>query len=348
MESRGTCGGLITREELQSSSQDFAEMIASVATCGDGCGANLSKKSIHQSSELIENLHKGGHLHGRTYADGPSNESEPLNDPCKLDIETSSVDPSTSYHSKDLCVTISDDTAGEDTSVGAQHGSSQLIDGVDLLHGLPRTSSGFQVEDEEDNEKKLEENEVKEPVDSSKPLLEEDDPEQECPICTEFYDTTKHKQSLLNCNHIFCDNCIKTMVNTANSANLCRVTCPICRQTTPMLEWEVRKMQEQMMESGGVCIQQDYVPPQPLVRRPGLCGALEYRFQKRFRTGRLFLFPPCIRHSHRLIDRLSRLERRCRCLYFSALVFLLCVEFFCFALLFLPIVVIILMIVFCK
>lgn len=323
-------------------SQDFAKMTKPVMTCGDVRGAKLSKQAADQCYELVDNLHKGGHLGSQN-----GDERELLKDPCKVDVEALSVDPCISHHSMDSCVTITEDTAEEDVD-------PQPIDnhGVDLLCGLPRTSSvsgGSQVGDDKDQEKNLEGNEAMEPGESSK-LLEEDQPEQECPICTELYDTTQHKQSLLNCNHVFCDNCIKTIVNTANGANLCRVTCPICRQTTPMLEWEVRKMQESLMESGGVCVQQDYVPPPPptLVRRPGLCGALEYRFHKRFQTGRLFLFPPCIQNPQRLMSRLTRLEHRCRCLYLFALVFLLFAEFFCFTFLFLPILIFILMIVLGK
>ncbi|XP_063791603.1 ring finger protein-like [Pseudophryne corroboree] len=214
---------------------------------------------------------------------------------------------------------------------------------VDLLGlcDLSRTfpgSSGPHVESKEGAE---------EPPESLQPLLEEEP--MECPICTEFYDSSVHKQSLLNCNHIFCDTCIKTILDKANKANLGRVACPICRQTTPMPDWEIRKMQEQMMDSGGVYVhQQDYIPPQPVVRRPGLCGALEYRFQKRIQSGRLFIFPPCIRFSQGLVDRLQRLERRCRCLYLCALVFFLFAEFFCFTFLFLPILIFILMIVLGK
>ncbi|XP_056394407.1 ring finger protein-like [Hyla sarda] len=337
------CGDPITVEELRPS-QDFAKMTRPKVTGGDIHGA---KKAVEQSFELIEDL--GGHLHAK---DGPLDlkEREVLGAPCKVNMETLTIDSCVS-HSTDSCVTISEDVEEEEDTSVVDHGSSQPTDshGVDLLYGLPRTSSASgrsQVGDDEEREKKSGGHEDKELVESSKPLLEEDNPEQECPICTEIYDTIKHKQSLLNCNHIFCDKCIRTMVNNANCSNLCRLTCPICRQTTPMVEWEVRRMQEQMMESAGVCVEQDYVPPQPLVRRPGLCGALEYRFHKRFQTGRLF--PLCIRNPQRLMERMTRLRHGCRCVYFLALVFLLFAEFFCFTFLFLPILVFILMIVLGK
>ncbi|XP_073414362.1 ring finger protein-like [Dendrobates tinctorius] len=326
-EQRAKCEDPTIAEEARSSPQDSVKMTKLVVTCGDVCGTKLTKKTADQSSDVMENLHKGGDLLPRT-CEGPPvvNKRELANDSCKIDIEAVSVES---------CVTHVSITGDASPKCGPVDNH-----GVDLLYDLPKTS-GSQVKDDED----LQGNKAKEPEETSQ-LLEED--HQECPICTELYDTTKHKQSLLNCNHVFCDNCIKTMVHTANRANLCRVTCPMCRQTTPMLEWEVRKMQEQMMESGGVCVQQDYVPPQPLVRRPGLCGSLEYRFHERFRTGRLFLFPACIRNPHRLMSRLTQLERRCRCLYLFLLVIFLFAEFFCFALLFLPILIFILLIILGK
>ncbi|KAM5146906.1 ring finger protein-like [Mantella aurantiaca] len=218
------------------------------------------------------------------------------------------------------------------------------------VHDLPRTSDDFSSPDDvpENQVESTKDLEVEELQASSKLLMDEDHFEKECPICTELYDANNHKQSLLNCNHVFCDNCIKTMVIKANEVNLGKVTCPLCRQTTPMMEWEIRKMQDQMLDSGGTYIQQDYVTPEAIVRRPGLCGALEYRFQKRFRNGRLIGFPPCIRHPQRLVERLNRLQHRCRCLYLVALVFLLFIEFFCFFFLFLPIIIFILLIVFGK
>ncbi|XP_075042197.1 ring finger protein-like [Mixophyes fleayi] len=237
------------------------------------------------------------------------------------------------------------DTDGEDG--GSNEGASRVVDLLGVFD-LPRTSpgsSGSQVGTNKDQNETREGVEAEKPPVSLRPLLEE---ERECPICTELYDASLHKQSFLNCNHVFCDNCIKTILSKANQANLGRLACPICRQTTPMPDWEIRKMQERMMDSGGVHVQQAFIPPPPIVRRPGLCGALEYRFQKRYRSGRLFIMRPCVRYPHRFMDRLLRLERRCRCLYLCVLVFFLFAEFFCFAFLFLPILIFVLMIVFGK
>ncbi|XP_053328323.1 ring finger protein-like [Spea bombifrons] len=179
-------------------------------------------------------------------------------------------------------------------------------------------------------------------------FLPDQDHLEECPICTEMYNSTTHKQSLLNCNHVFCDKCIKTIVNTANRANLCRVTCPICRQTTPVLEWEIHRMQEQMMDNVGHYNQPVLITPEPVVRRPGLCGALEYQFQKKFQTDQRFLFPPCFKYPIGFINRLGGLERRCRWLYLCVLALLLCVEILSFFLVFLPILIFVLFIVFVR
>lgn len=220
------------------------------------------------------------------------------------------------------------------------------------VYDLPRTSgaSSSQGNVPENLAESNKGQEVEEPQESSRFLINEDNFERECPICTELYDASSHKQSLLNCKHVFCDNCIKTMVSKANEPSLGRVSCPLCRQTSPMMEWEIRKMQEQMLDNGGIYIQHqpDYVAPEIIVRRPGLCGALEYRFQKRFQNGRLIGFPPCVRHPQRLVDGLNRLQHRCHCLYICALVLLLFAEFFCFFFLFVPIAIFILLIVFGK
>lgn len=239
------------------------------------------------------------------------------------------------------------DLTSED--VGLDDKDDYLVGKVGV-YDFPRTSgaSSSQGDVPENLAESNKVQEVEEPKESSRFLTDENHFEQECPICTELYDASSHKQSLLNCNHVFCDNCIKTMVNKANPPNLGRVTCPLCRQTSPRMEWEIRKMQEQMLDNGGIHIQQDYVAPEPIVRRPGLCGALEYRFQKRFQNGRLIGFPPCVRHPQRLVDSLNRLQHRCRCLYLCALVLLLFAEFFCFFFLFVPIAIFILLIVFGK
>ncbi|KAG8447372.1 hypothetical protein GDO86_014732 [Hymenochirus boettgeri] len=179
-------------------------------------------------------------------------------------------------------------------------------------------------------------------------LPDDENTDRECPVCTEPYDAETHKQYFLNCNHTFCDNCLKTIADKANHAELGRVKCPICRQRTPMMQWEILKMQEQMIDNSGAPIVQLELPPEPPVRRPGIWGALEYRFQKRFYTTRIFSFAPCFHYPQGCVNCLRRLEGRCRCLYLATLVLLLLLETLCFFIIFLPIIILILFIVFAK
>uniref|UniRef100_A0A8C4SEL7 Uncharacterized LOC114657012 n=1 Tax=Erpetoichthys calabaricus TaxID=27687 RepID=A0A8C4SEL7_ERPCA len=64
---------------------------------------------------------------------------------------------------------------------------------------------------------------------------EEETPgEQECPICTELYDTDEHPRALLNCGHVMCNQCLNTLLKGNGEADIGRVSCPICRQKTPI------------------------------------------------------------------------------------------------------------------
>ncbi|GAB0198334.1 ring finger protein-like [Grus japonensis] len=171
--------------------------------------------------------------------------------------------------------------------------------------------------------------------------------EDECPICTEPYDDQQHKPALLNCNHGLCRACLRAIMDTAASAEFGRVRCPICRQKTPMLEWEICKLQEELLllhaqpTSPGTLTTPR--PPALPPRRPGLTGALEHRFQVRFHTSRMFGCLPCIRYPPCLIHGLGRLERRCRCCYLLVLVLLLVAEMLSLLLIFLPIVLMVML-----
>ncbi|XP_054705130.1 ring finger protein-like [Grus americana] len=171
--------------------------------------------------------------------------------------------------------------------------------------------------------------------------------EDECPICTEPYDDQQHKPALLNCNHGLCRACLRAIMDTAAGAEFGRVRCPICRQKTPMLEWEICKLQEELLllhaqpTSPGTLTTPR--PPALPPRRPGLTGALEHRFQVRFHTSRMFGCLPCIRYPPCLIHGLGRLERRCRCCYLLVLVLLLVAEMLSLLLIFLPIVLMVML-----
>ncbi|RMB93559.1 hypothetical protein DUI87_30258 [Hirundo rustica rustica] len=171
--------------------------------------------------------------------------------------------------------------------------------------------------------------------------------EDECPICTEPYDEQRHKPAVLNCNHGLCRACLRAIMDTATGAELGRVRCPICRQKTPMLEWEICKLQEELLllhaQPGSPGALAASRPPALPPRRPGLAGALEHRFQVRFHTSRMFGCLPCVRYPPCLIRALARLERRCRCCYLLLLALLLAAEMLSLLLIFLPIVLMVML-----
>ncbi|XP_064249561.1 ring finger protein-like [Passer domesticus] len=171
--------------------------------------------------------------------------------------------------------------------------------------------------------------------------------EDECPICTEPYDEQRHKAAVLNCSHGLCRACLRAIMDTATGAELGRVRCPICRQKTPMLEWEICKLQEELLllhaQPGSPGALATSRPPALPPRRPGLAGALEHRFQVRFHTSRMFGCLPCVRYPPCLIRALARLERRCRCCYLLLLALLLAAEMLSLLLIFLPIVLMVIL-----
>ncbi|XP_078497005.1 ring finger protein-like [Lissotriton helveticus] len=176
--------------------------------------------------------------------------------------------------------------------------------------------------------------------------VEDEDAEhqEECPICTEQYDTGRCRQALLNCQHVVCDSCVKAIMDQSGQADIGRVKCPICRQKTPMMKWEILKLQETMLEQDCTRLQTVRASLTVAQRRPGLWGALEYNFQQRFHTSRTFSCIPCLRYPLCFIERLNELERRSRCCYLFTLVLLYFVEKLCFVLPFLPILMLVLII----
>ncbi|XP_061459690.1 ring finger protein-like [Rhineura floridana] len=169
--------------------------------------------------------------------------------------------------------------------------------------------------------------------------------EQECPICTELYDHDRHKPALLNCSHILCGQCLHAIMEAASAADIGRVRCPICRQKTPMMEWEICKLQEELLllsSTQGPALGPQAFHPLP-ARHPGVWGGLEHHFQVRFHTSRMIGFLPCLRYPPCLISGLARLERRCHGCYRLALVALLGVEMLSLLLVFLPIILLLLL-----
>ncbi|XP_062938624.1 ring finger protein-like [Cynocephalus volans] len=126
--------------------------------------------------------------------------------------------------------------------------------------------------------------------------------EEECPICTEPYGPGQRRPALLNCGHCLCASCLHRLLGTAPSADLGRVCCPLCRQKTPMLEWEICRLQEELLQADGPQCPPPPASPVPPRRDPGPWGSLEHRYQLRFLVGPVggrsclpFLpCPPCL------------------------------------------------------
>lgn len=169
--------------------------------------------------------------------------------------------------------------------------------------------------------------------------------ELECPICTELYDEDKRRPALLNCSHVLCGQCLRSIMEASSAADIGRVRCPICRQKTPMMEWEICKLQEELLlmnAEQGPAVAPPTFPTLP-ARRPGVWGSLEHHFQVRFHTTRMIGFLPCLRYPPSFIRRLARLEHRCRWCYRLTLVGLLISEMLSLLLVFLPIVLLLLL-----
>ncbi|XP_014637478.1 PREDICTED: uncharacterized protein LOC106800742, partial [Ceratotherium simum simum] len=169
---------------------------------------------------------------------------------------------------------------------------------------------------------------------------EEEQGEEECPVCTEPYGPGEHRLALLNCGHGLCVGCLHRLLGTAPSADLGRVRCPLCRQKTPMLEWEICRLQEELLQADGPQRPPPPTPPTPPRRGPGPWASLEHRYQLRFLAGpvggRGFLpflpCPPC------LGARLWALRGRGPCARRLALLGLLALELLGLLLIFTPLV----------
>lgn len=174
------------------------------------------------------------------------------------------------------------------------------------------------------------------------PTEEEDRAEQgedeECPVCTEPYGPGERRLALLNCGHGLCSGCLHRLLGMAPSADLGRVRCPLCRQKTPMLEWEICRLQEELLQADGPQRPPPSTPPAAPRRGPGPWASLEHRYRLRFLAGPVggrgclpFLpCPPC------LGARLWALRERGPCARRLALLGLLALELLGLLLIFTP------------
>ncbi|XP_066569445.1 uncharacterized protein rnf224 [Amia ocellicauda] len=163
----------------------------------------------------------------------------------------------------------------------------------------------------------------------------------ECPICTEVYDAHgERSRALLNCDHTVCQCCLAALQERA--ADPSRVSCPLCRQKTPLPQWEIRRMQEDtvcQLGSTATCPHQPTAPPSPQAAG-GLFAALERRLELRLGT---VLVCGCFRYPPRLLRWLGGLRLHCRCCYLTVLLFLYLAELSCLLLVFLPVLVLVLL-----
>ena len=166
----------------------------------------------------------------------------------------------------------------------------------------------------------------------------------ECPVCNELYrSTAKHRAALLNCDHTLCEDCLSKMARRA--ADPSRVQCPLCRQRTPLLRWEIRRMQEETMSHGAVMAAADLTDPflgssssPPSSSR--FCTALEWHLRARAESE---VVCGCFRRPRWLSRALGR-SRRCHCCYMALLLALGTAELCLLLLVFLPVVTLVLLV----
>lgn len=77
-----------------------------------------------------------------------------------------------------------------------------------------------------------------------------EEPTEECPVCTEPFQTQGDRvAAVLHCNHPVCQRCLESVQRASRDPS--RLRCPLCRQTTPLPQWDMLILQEGMY-SGGV------------------------------------------------------------------------------------------------
>lgn len=109
--------------------------------------------------------------------------------------------------------------------------------------------------------------------------------EEECPICAEPYGPSEHHLTLLNCGHSLCVGCLHQVLGMTPRADQGRVSCPLCRQKTPMLEWEICQLQEELLQADGPQRSMPTASVTALHLGPWPWGSLEHRYRLRFLAG---------------------------------------------------------------
>ncbi|KAE8284850.1 hypothetical protein D5F01_LYC16293 [Larimichthys crocea] len=160
----------------------------------------------------------------------------------------------------------------------------------------------------------------------------------ECPICSELLDSHgDHRITLLNCNHTLCHNCTAGIMKRAKDPG--RLQCPFCRQTTPFLQWEIRRMQEESYSNAF------YEPAPAFIISPGpelqavpapsfCCFALQRQLEAHTYTN---VFGCCVCPSC-LVRGLSLMRLHSLCLSITVLLLLLLVLLGCFLYMVVPLI----------
>ncbi|XP_072815108.1 ring finger protein-like, partial [Vicugna pacos] len=226
-------------------------------------------------------------------------------------------------HLDSLCQVLADD--GLDSRAPANLQGARILDSEPLLGAAVIDCPWAPTEDGDEDEEEQ---------------AGEQGEEEECPVCTEPYRSGEHQLALLNCGHSLCAGCLHRLLGAAPSADLGRVRCPLCRQKTPMLEWEICRLQEELLQADGPQRPAPAAPLGPLHESPGPWARLEHRYQLHFLTRPLggrgclpFLpCPPC------LGAWLWALRERGPCARRMALLGLLALELLGLLLIFMPLI----------
>lgn len=161
----------------------------------------------------------------------------------------------------------------------------------------------------------------------------------ECPICTEPYRSQgDHSIALLNCDHTVCQCCLAVMLNRA--ADCSRVQCPLCRQKTPLLQWQIYRLQEDITFCTRPLDPSNATPQSEPEVGTGICSTLEHWLQVRAETARVC---GCLEPPPGLIRAIRRMQRRCRCCYVTLLAMLYMAELSVLMLIFLPVLILVLL-----
>lgn len=160
-----------------------------------------------------------------------------------------------------------------------------------------------------------------------------------CPVCTEPYHSQgDHSVALLNCDHTVCQRCLASMLK--QTADCSRVQCPLCRQKTPLLQWQICRLQENNMFCPRPPELSSWTPQIEPEVTTGFCSTLGQCLLLRAQSARVC---GCFEYPHGLIQAIRRMQRRYQCCCVSLLVMLYLLELSLLMLVFLPILVLVLL-----